>query len=175
MHAGSKRVSGTAALTVMLLLAVAPGKAEAQTVDTIPLGVSIRLQMAGSGGRLESCDATVRGIAVDTLLIASATCDRSATIADAAFERTVSGSRARRFVQGSAYGALAGGLLGLVAAGDGCNRSYCDDGKLAVVALTVIGASLGAVTGGIGGAVLNPDKEWVAIPVWRVRWQAASE
>ena len=64
------------------------------------------------------------------------------------------GSRLAHTALGLVGGAIVGGVIGRISAGDGCVVEGCDDGVLVVRIKTVIGAAVGAVAGAVIGAAL---------------------
>ena len=131
----------------------------------------VRFRPSVTAGR-RWCDGRVALVAGDTLVVAGARgCPsgelRQASIADVRIARGDHGSRLTHAVLGVLGGAVVGGGIGRLAAGDGCRRSGCSDGGYAVGVLTGVGLYAGALVGGTIGLALPAGTRWVAVRVPR--------
>jgi hypothetical protein len=112
-----------------------------------------------------TCEGIVFGTVPDTILIKpeyGCLKNNSAKteISDVDMEGKSRGSRLRHFVYAALIGAIAGGVIGRLAAGDGCTMPICDDGEFAIGVITTAGVAVGATAGGAVGLALPAGRQW---------------
>ena len=88
-------------------------------------------------------------------------CPAGSYDADLRVARGHDGSRLAHAALGLVGGAVAGGIIARVTAGDGCVIEGCDDGDLVVAIKTVIGVAAGGVIGAVVGALLPAGPRWL--------------
>jgi len=111
------------------------------------------------------CIAPVGGAVGDTLLLArTANCSSGSHLARVRVSRGDYGGRFEHTALGLLIGAVTGGLIGRIAAGNGCADSGpCDDAGFAIGAITVVGVGTGALIGVVAGAVMPAGPRWVDV------------
>ncbi|MGZ3374727.1 MAG: hypothetical protein ACXU9O_15225 [Gemmatimonadaceae bacterium] len=112
-----------------------------------------------------SCEGTVFGTVADTILIKpeyGCLKENSARteISEVHIEGKNRGSRLQHFVYAALIGAIAGGVIGRLVAGDGCTMPICDDGEFAIGVITTAGVAVGATAGGAVGLALPAGRQW---------------
>ena len=156
------RVRETALIVLFGLMIAAP--ARAQRAPRVGELVEARI-VGGSdslAGRL--CQAWLGAVAGDTLVLnRSASCPRGSHDARVRIHTDDRGSRLKHAGVGLLAGAVAGGLFGRLAAGDGCSVPGCDDGDFVVGVLTMVGTAAGALVGVVVGAAMPAGRRWVQL------------
>ena len=111
------------------------------------------------------CIAPVGGVVRDTLLLArSANCSSGSHLARVRVSRGDAGGRFEHAALGLLIGAVTGGVIGRIAAGNGCtNSGPCDDAGFAIGAITVVGVGTGALIGVVAGAIMPAGPRWVDV------------
>lgn len=152
-------------LVTLLALAVQPPRlAAAQSGPTPRAGEQVQVRIVGPatapvGVRCAGAVAAVEG---DTVVLGQPrSCPDGSYDADLRIARGHDGSRLAHTALGFVGGAVVGGILGRISAGDGCVIEGCDDGGLAVAILTVGGTAAGAVVGAVVGALLPAGPRWL--------------
>ena len=152
-------------LITLLLLTVAPAeRAAAQDEPTPQPGERVQVRIVGPETQLVGmrCEGWVDAVAGDTIVLGrQRDCPRGSHVAVLRVARGDRGSRLAHAGLGLLGGGLVGGIVGRVAAGDGCRISGCDDGELAVVITTVGGAVAGAALGTLLGALRPAGPQWL--------------
>ena len=115
------------------------------------------------------CEGTVAGSTADTIRITpSKTCAINGSVRhEVAALQVETGNRGYRilhFLYGVVTGAVAGGLTGLLLAGDGCRVKGCEDGAYAVAMAATAGIAVGGIIGGAIGLILPAGRTWRALP-----------
>jgi len=158
-------------LITLLLCAVATSSGAAGQGGPAPQpGERVRVRIVGPEPALIGmrCEGWVAAVAKDTIVLGQPReCPRGSHAAVLRVARGDCGSRLAHAGLGFLGGGLAGGIVGRVAAGDGCRISPCDDGEIAVVILTVGGAAAGAALGTLLGALLPAGPRWLTETVTR--------
>ena len=108
-----------------------------------------------------NCEGTVTGATGDTVVITPQTCAIYGSVryevSALQIEAGERGSRARHFFYGMLIGAVAGGIIGRLRAGD-------DDAGYAIAVITAGGVSIGTIVGGAVGLILPAGNQWRALP-----------
>jgi hypothetical protein len=140
-------------------------------VTPLQIGERIRFQAANEVVSAD-CDVNVLGFAHDTVRVKpNERCLHGefgpVEIKALFFAGEDRGARGAHFAIGFAGGAVAGAILGRIVVGNGCKPSYlsCDDAGLAVAVYTILGAALGALTGGVVGLAWPAGPAWHPIPM----------
>ena len=158
-------------LITLLFLAVAPSRrAAAQDGPTPQPGERVQVRIVGPETSLVGvrCEGWVDAVAGDSIVLGRhRDCPRGSHVAVLRAARGHRGSRLAHAGLGLLGGGLVGGIIGRVAAGDGCRISPCDDGELAVAILTVGGAAAGAAVGALIGALRPAGPQWLTETVTR--------
>jgi hypothetical protein len=157
----TSRPRGARPFVRALLLITSMGAAlEAQGVPRV--GELVQARVIRPNEADESwCTAPVTAVEGDTLVLtANWSCPRGTYVTDWRVARGDHGSRLTHTVLGLVGGAVIGGLVGRISAGDGCSIDGCDDGALAVGVITVVGAATGALIGTVAGAALPAGQRW---------------
>ena len=152
-------------LATLLLLSVgAPALAAAQAGPMPRAGEQVRVRILGPehapvGLR---CDGWVAAVARDTVVLGPpGNCPRGSYFADLRIAHGDRGSRLVHMGLGLLGGALAGGVISRIGAGDGCHIEGCDDGDFAVGIITLAGTATGAVIGALVGVTLPAGTQWL--------------
>jgi len=104
----------------------------------------------------------VADVVGDTIVLGQPrSCPLGSYVADLRVARGDRGSRLAHTGIGFVGGALAGGVIARISAGDGCQIEGCDDGDLVIGIMTVVGTAAGAVIGALVGAALPAGPQWL--------------
>jgi len=111
------------------------------------------------------CFAWLGAVAGDTLVLnRSASCVRGSHVARIRDFTDDRGSRLKHAGIGLLSGAVAGGLVGRLIAGDGCtDMGGCDDAELAIGVITMAGTVAGALVGVVVGVAMPAGRRWVQL------------
>ena len=151
-------------IVLTFLAAGAPSLVTAQRGPTPQPGERVQARIVGPEAALIGmrCEGWVAAVAGDTIVLGEQRdCPRGNHDAVLRVARGDRGSRIAHAGLGLIGGGLVGGIIGRVAAGDGCRIEGCDDGGLAIGILTVGGAAAGAVFGTLVGATLPAGPQWL--------------
>jgi uncharacterized protein YcfJ len=112
-----------------------------------------------------TCDGFIFSTVSDTILIKPERgCLKNNSgrmeISDVHIEGQNRGSRLEHFVHAALIGAIAGGVIGRLVAGDGCTMPGCSDGGFAIGVFTMVGVGVGATLGGVVGLALPAGRQW---------------
>ena len=108
------------------------------------------------------CRAWLGAVAGDTLLLnRSESCRTGSHVARLRVHTDDRGSRLQHAGVGLLAGAVVGGLIGRVSAGDGCTIAGCDEGGFAIGVITLVGTVTGALVGVVVGTALPAGRRWV--------------
>ena len=148
--------------------------ASAQQPAASMLGARVKFDLVSEGADAkaqssDNCEGTVAASTGDTLLIApSKTCAINGSLRQEVsalhIEAGNRGSRGNHLLYGILIGAVTGGVIGRVVAGDGCRIPGCDDAGFAVGVITTEGIALGTIVGGVVGLILPAGTQWRALP-----------
>jgi hypothetical protein len=154
-------------LAAALLLASGPWlTAAGQGGPTPRAGERVRVRIVGSetasiGLR---CTGSVAAVDEDTVVLGQPrTCPVGLHLADLRVARGSHGSRLAHAALGFVGGALAGGILARISAGDGCAGEGCTpaEGAYSVAIVTAIGTGVGAAVGTLIGIALPAGPKWL--------------
>ena len=111
------------------------------------------------------CNAWLGAVVGDTLVLnRSASCARGSHVARVRVHTDDRGSRLKHVGVGLLAGAVAGGLVGRIMAGDGCTGpGGCDDAGLAIGVITMVGTVAGALAGVVVGVAMPAGRRWVQL------------
>jgi uncharacterized protein YcfJ len=162
-------VSNVVACSTALLIAAA--SATAQDYAAGPrAGATVRFKVVDRTSEsilptTRTCEGSVFGTVADTILIKpeyGCLKNNSARteISDVHIEGKNRGSRLQHFVYATLIGAIAGGVIGRLVAGDGCTIPGCDDAGFAIAVITTAGMVVGATAGGAVGVALPAGRQW---------------
>jgi len=152
-----------------LLIAAASATAQGSAVGP-RAGATVRFKIVDrTSERIQptsrTCEGAVFGTVADTILIKpeygclKENSERT-EISDVHIEGKNRGSRLQHFVYVALIGAVAGGVIGRLVAGNGCTMSICDDGEFAIGVITTAGVAVGATAGGAVGLALPAGRQW---------------
>ena len=151
-------------VTLLSLIAGAPTLAAAQGEPTLRPGEQVQVRVVGPATAPVGlrCAGSVAALAGDTVVLGQPRgCPAGSYDADLRVARGHDGSRLAHAALGLVGGAVAGGIIARVTAGDGCVIEGCDDGDLVVAIKTVIGVAAGGVIGAVVGALLPAGPRWL--------------
>ena len=151
-------------VALLSLIAGAPTLAAAQGEPTPRPGEQVQVRVVGPATAPVGvrCAGSVAALAGDTVVLGQPrTCPAGSYDADLRIARGHHGSRLAHTALGLVGGAVAGGIIGRLSAGDGCVVEGCDDGDLVVAIKTVIGTAAGGVIGAVVGAFLPTGPRWL--------------
>ena len=154
-------------LAIALLLASAPWLSAAGQGGLTPrAGEQVRVRIVSSETATIGlrCAGSVAAVVGDTVVLGQPrTCPGGSHLAELSVSRGSHGSRLAHTALGFVGGALAGGILARISAGDGCTGEGCTpaEGAYAVTIMTVIGTAAGAVVGALIGAALPAGPRWL--------------
>jgi hypothetical protein len=167
------RVKTAAALSMSLLALGNIARAQ-RLPDSSIVGARVKFGVVSQSGEAlglatDTCEGSVARVNGDIVLIVpSQTCIINTSVAQQIASLYVEagnrGSRATHLLFGALIGAGAGGLIGRLAAGDGCRIPGCDDAGFAIGVLTMGGIAAGTIVGGVVGLALPAGSQWRALP-----------
>lgn len=153
---------GSALMALLVLTAVA--RAPAQRVPRGGELVEARIVGQADSVLGQVCSAWLGAVAGDTLVLnRSTSCAKGSHVARVRVYTDDHGSRLKHAGVGLLSGAVAGGLLGALAAGDGCRIDGCDDGGLAVAVITTAGTVAGGLIGVVVGVAMPAGRRWIQL------------
>lgn len=154
------RIAGRGAL---LLVTVAQRPVAAQNLPRV--GELVEARIVGPSDSLagKRCTAWIGAVAGDTLLLnRSASCAPGSHLARIRAHTDDRGSRLKHAGVGLLAGALVGGSIGRIMAGDGCTRpGGCDDREFAIGVITLAGTVTGGLVGGLLGLAMPAGRRWI--------------
>jgi hypothetical protein len=156
------RVRESALIALLVLVFGAPAAAQ----DVPRVGELVEARIVGQSDPLvgQLCTAWLGAIARDTLVLnRSASCARGSHVARVRVHSDDHGSRLKHAGVGLLAGAVTGGLVGRIVAGDGCTIPGCDDGGLAIGVITLAGTVAGALVGVVVGVAMPAGRRWVQL------------
>ena len=156
------RVRETALIVGLGLMVAAP--ASAQRVPRVGELVEARI-VADSDSVRQPCRAWIGAVAGDTLVLnRSAGCVKGTYVARVRAYTDDHGSRLKHTGVGLLAGAVTGGLVGRLMAGDGCTYpGGCDDAGFAIGVITMAGTVAGAAVGVVVGVAMPAGRRWVQL------------
>ena len=167
------RVKNAAALSLSLIGLGKTARAQ-QSPDSAIVGARVKFALVSEGAEAlglatDTCEGSVARLDGDIVLIVpSQTCAINSSvrqqIASLYIEAGNRGSRASHLLYGALIGAAIGGVIGRVAAGDGCRIPGCDDAGFAIGVITTMGVTVGTIVGAVGGLILPAGTQWRALP-----------
>jgi hypothetical protein len=162
-------VSNVLACSTALLIAAASAAAQDFAVGP-RAGATVRFKIVDRTNESvlrtsRTCEGVIFGTVSDTILIEpERTCLKNNSarteIGDLHIEGENRGSRLQHFVYAGLLGAIAGGVIGRLLAGDGCTIPGCDDAGFAIGVITTAGVAVGATAGGAVGLALPAGRQW---------------
>ena len=157
------RVRSSELIALLGLMVAAP--AQAQRVPRV--GELVEARIAGSSDSLtgQPCRAWIGAVAGDTLVLnRSAGCVKGTHVARVRLHTDDRGSRLKHAGVGLLAGAVTGGLMGRLSAGNGCtNGGGCDDAGFAIGIITMAGTVAGALVGVVVGVAMPAGRRWVQL------------
>ena len=157
------RVRSSALIALLGLMVAAP--AQAQRVPRVGELVEARIVGESDSVAPQLCRAWIGAVAGDTLVLnRSASCARGSHVARVRLHTDDRGSRLKHAGVGLLAGAVTGGLMGRLSAGNGCtNGGGCDDAGFAIGVITMAGTVAGAVVGVVVGVAMPAGRRWVQL------------
>ena len=157
------RVRDSALIALLVLTAVA--RASAQRVPRV--GELVEARIAGQTDSVSGqlCSAWLGAVAGDTLVLdRSASCARGSHVARVRVYTDDRGSRLKHTGIGLLAGAVTGGIMGRLTAGNGCTGpGGCDDAGFAIGVITTAGTLAGALVGVVVGVAMPAGRRWVQL------------
>lgn len=153
-------------LSAQILLAALVICAPASAQRAPRVGELVEARIVGEPDSLTRlpCSAWIGAVAGDTLVLnRSASCARGDHVARVRVYTDDRGSRLKHTGIGFLAGAVTGGIMGRLAAGDGCAVRGCDDGDFVVGVLTMLGTLTGAAVGVVVGVAMPAGRRWVQL------------
>lgn len=148
----------------LLFVALAGRPVAAQQEPQV--GELVQARIVGPNDPLlgQFCIAWLGALAGDTLVLnRSESCARGSHVARVRVHSDDRGSRLKHAGVGLLAGAVTGGLIGRIVAGDGCTIPGCDDGGLAIGVITLAGTAAGGLLGVVVGAAMPAGRRWVQL------------
>ena len=157
------RVRDSALIALFVLTAVA--HASAQRVPRVGELVEARIVGQSDSVSGQLCSAWLGAVAGDTLVLnRSASCAKGSHVARVRLYTDDRGSRLKHTGIGFLAGAVTGGLVGRLMAGDGCTYpGGCDDAGYAIGIITMVGTAAGALVGVVVGVAMPAGRRWVQL------------